>query len=344
MLSSIFPELLSLVDEIDYEGPTHRYGSYKLAKSIIHRMMSKKLIIENDDTMITINNVTSKEIDLLIFLCQICDQKGYIDELSYLEIKDYTNMCTKSIYNSLKGLKDKGYISYDAATYGYYNIQIIDNDFSDSSHDKKGYLNVNRDSFIKGTSSYATFFKLSVFEKKVYLFILVNYSRTYGYRAFIKSIGQMLGLKNKMLIESYLTSIIPLLGADYFEVKKSKQKYKRAERIMVINSNLSSFNSNSSIYHGQITYEKRELDRYIKSNSLEYVSIPGPSGVDITKDYYLNNLFTYFEIYKNLSYNYIKQVIEKVLVSYGKVGPAELKVIQLVLKNAVSKVNKQLCS
>lgn len=92
-----------------------------------------------------LKNLTSKELDLLLFIARFQDEKGNVESIYYKDACRELKMCKQSFYNALSGLERKGIVRYMRTPESDYNIKILNNDFSQGKEDyQKGYIMLNR--------------------------------------------------------------------------------------------------------------------------------------------------------------------------------------------------------
>ena len=95
--------------------------------------------------------LTPSGMKLFLHLAKRQDIQGNIVGVHHNEVTKYTGMVKQSFYNALYELKDKEIITYSKVSDGsYYNVKILDNDFSNGKKDfKRGYIDLSRSVFHK---------------------------------------------------------------------------------------------------------------------------------------------------------------------------------------------------
>lgn len=185
-----------------------RISNCKLSYKIIDKIMLSKLHIIKDGQTIEINNITSNELDLLLYLSLRQDPWGKVVGIYYKDVILELGFNSKqSFYNALYGLEEKGYIriNYDRKD-EYWECIILDNIFLDNNDDKKGYLNTNRD-FLHTKE----FRNLSLHEKKICLKLVINYNthccEKHGLSVYPGTIASWINVKSIALIYRYIENI-----------------------------------------------------------------------------------------------------------------------------------------
>lgn len=317
---------LEQLDDVD----TERIGSYKLSAAIINRMLGKYIKVKDKGKKKTIPNVTNSEIILLIFLSQICSARGKITELNYNEIKSSTNLSTKSIYNALDGLVEKQYIKKEKLHKGYYDITILDNEFTTTSDDKKTYVNTNREEFlIINKTEYDKFSSLSLQEKKLYLMLLLRYNHQYGYTKTLDSFKSELDVKNYSRIHKYINNIAGLIGNENLEVK-GKTSYLKKITYYFKAKNLKLY-PNEKVHSEQLTFFKRKILKFIEHNNIIFREEYG-----YKQSTYLDMIYNIIDTNKNLGISNVFKYIQYIFLNHTIIGPSELMMIRHGLKIATN--------
>lgn len=171
-------------------------------------MLPKLHIKDFDEQIIEVNNITSNELDLLLYMSLRQDPWGKVIGLYYKDVVlDLCFSSKQSFYNSLYGLEDKGYIkiNYDRKD-EYWECIILDNIFLDSKDDNKGYFNTNRD-FLHTPE----FRSLSLNEKKICIKLAIQYHEQhcegFGMSIYPKTVSKWIGVKSTALIYKYIENI-----------------------------------------------------------------------------------------------------------------------------------------
>ena len=175
-----------------------RLGSYKLSSSIIRRMLPKT--IRNIHGKV-VKNISDAELLLLIASTSISDASGTVHCASFHDLMEISLLSDKTTRNAINGLRDKGYITILERSYGLITFEINDNKFTTSNDDLKHYLNINRN-ILDANCSF--FRNISIYEKKLLLYILLMYDSETGLTLQASHIASLMELKNTSLIEVYL--------------------------------------------------------------------------------------------------------------------------------------------
>lgn len=93
-------------------------------------------------------HVTSAEIDILLYISRYQNNQGVAKGMYYKTICEDIGIAYQTFYDAKEGLIEKGIISVKKKHYLDCDITILDNDFTDPSVYKKGYINTNRELFV----------------------------------------------------------------------------------------------------------------------------------------------------------------------------------------------------
>lgn len=182
-----------------------RYGSCKLSSEIIDKLLNN-------------HSISSKQIDIILWLTKRQDEFGKIFYVKYNEVCKDVNISYQEYYDCIYKLEEEGFIfiSYRHNSRGW-DIEIINNIFASKEHDKKRYLNVNYDFLYE-----PIFLKMRANEKKLVLKILLNFNFTNknNYYIYPKTITEWIGINNQQLINSYVKKLQSIFSIMF----KSKNK------------------------------------------------------------------------------------------------------------------------
>lgn len=94
-----------------------------------------------------LNTCTAKEIDFILEVAQYQDDSGNVQNINYKDVCSNIDICKSAFFKFLNELQTKEIIeiNYIEQEYNFWNIKLIDNDFSDQEKYKDGYLNINND-------------------------------------------------------------------------------------------------------------------------------------------------------------------------------------------------------
>ncbi len=100
--------------------------------------------IKNKNLDKILENATSNEIDLILYLAQFQDLQGKIKGINYLDVCTSLDIPTSTFYTSLNGLAIKNIISidYNNTDYSFFTLIINDNSFI-GEVSFKNYTNIN---------------------------------------------------------------------------------------------------------------------------------------------------------------------------------------------------------
>lgn len=182
-----------------------RYGSCKLSSEIIDKLLNN-------------HSISSKQIDIILWLTKRQDEFGKIFYVKYNEVCKDVNISYQEYYDCIYKLEEEGFIfiSYRHNSRGW-DIEIINNIFASKEHDKKRYLNVNYDFLYE-----PIFLKMRANEKKLVLKILLNcnFNSKNNYYIYPKTITEWIGINNQQLINSYIKKLQSIFSIIF----KSKNK------------------------------------------------------------------------------------------------------------------------
>lgn len=187
-------------------------GSRKISSALLHKLVSRTLL--NGEKAANALGASHACIDTMIYLCQICDNAGFISDFYITSLVSKTVASKRGAYFVLEILEKKGFIKVSChhSKNGYRDIKILDNDFSNYRKDQR-YLNLNRSYFNINSPDFQLFRNKSLFAKKLLLYILFMYDAQggkRGYRANTRRLAKQLGIQNESLIVSYADELKPL--------------------------------------------------------------------------------------------------------------------------------------
>ena len=163
----------------------------KISSTLIHNLIS--------------HTCSKTEINLIFYIAQFQLENGFIPNIFYKEAIKQLHINPTTFYRTLYKLSCKGIIQYDIANkYGYYNITLLNNDFSNKDF-SQGYININRDLFFT-----QDFFKMKASEKYVFLRLMLrNQDNLNEIKLSDESIAQyaQVNSKNKRLITRIINTL-----------------------------------------------------------------------------------------------------------------------------------------
>lgn len=187
------------------------YGNTKLSYNIVDKMMK--------------DNLTSLEIDFLLYFSLRQNSFGQVNDLYYKNVCLDLNCSYQAFYNTIYSLENKGYIRIEYARQDeFWVVHILDNMFLNDDDDKKGYFNTNSDYLYS-----KDFRNLKANEKK--LCILFEKFSVEGrqYRVTINKLASHINLKSVSLIYDYLENI-----SMFFD---SELKYNKYTTVIYVKKN-----------------------------------------------------------------------------------------------------------
>lgn len=167
--------------------------------------MQQKIKLDILDKLIN-HNVTSTEINLMIYLSHYQNDHGYVLGVYYKDVCKSIQSTPQTYYESLKSLEKKGLIIISKNHYGDCNIIIVDNDFSYPGAYQEGYINTGHNLFYDNK-----FYKLKAKEKLIAMYILKvagagRGSYHIGTEKLYLKFAKLFGV-TKRAIQNYLTSL-----------------------------------------------------------------------------------------------------------------------------------------
>lgn len=174
------------------------------------------------------SNLTSTEINVLIFISQFQGARGNVMGVYYKDVRKNINCSIQAFYNAINGLKNKGFIMIQKESYYDMDILILDNDFSRSEAHTEGYISTGYDLIQR-----EEFYSLKAGEKTLLLFLfkLIGSAKgkvSIGVKKLYKILEETMGIK-KRCVQNYLKSLKKFLniniseGKYWFTVKKKKK-------------------------------------------------------------------------------------------------------------------------
>lgn len=185
-----------------------RIANNKLSYKIIDKLMQPAIqVITERGDLVEIQNVTSTEIDFLLYLSSIQNEFGKVIGVHYkTAMLELSLKCKQTYYNSIRGLEEKGYILSSQGKGGYWDFLIVDNMFLNDDDDKNGYFNTNRQFLFE-----PEFKALKANEKKLCIKLAISYQEDnfnkFGLHVYPKTIAKWLGIKSVGLVFNYMESI-----------------------------------------------------------------------------------------------------------------------------------------
>lgn len=259
-------------------------GLYKIRKCNLDRIMKSELTDIKGNKCPGISNY---ELDAYIYLCQIADENGQINNYKYSELQKeltshskrtraYINInnsawrdkrsCKATIYNVIHGLEHKGFIKVcKNSEHSSIDIKIINGAFPKNTDYKKSenyYLNLNISYLQSALPYYKDYARLKLNTKKLYLYLLYNYNSEIGYRADLDTIKDILNITRQGKIKCYIKELQAILGYKSIEIVKGKANNK----IIWLKKGNINLVFESGINELCQTYFKRQIDLFIRNN------------------------------------------------------------------------------
>ena len=167
------------------------------------------------------NNLKTNELTILLYIARFQDVYGHLRNLNYRFVTEETGMSKQTFYSSLRSLEEKGFINviFNERQWGYFNVSILDNDFSDvlykQDYSDKPYLSTNTYSFLYTSD----FIKLSASNKRLILFIIRRLGGRKKIRLRMETLKTFAGVRSDRSIYKFLKNV-----RKWFDVFKVKGK------------------------------------------------------------------------------------------------------------------------
>lgn len=148
-----------------------------------------------------------KEWDLFLYVAKCMDQAtGEARGVYYRDVMQACKMSKQSFYNALRGLYQKGIITYQKNSELDYDVTILDNYFVTEMDYQDGYVSLSREAFLR-----PEFQKLKAHEKYMLFEFLKGthengHSLQMGRKKFYEKFRDILGVTNRV-IRSYLHNL-----------------------------------------------------------------------------------------------------------------------------------------
>lgn len=182
-----------------------RLTSAKISSTIINRLIN--------DT-----SISSKEIDVLLWISLRQNQFGLVNNVKYYDICNDINISHQEFYNSIYNLVAYKYLTVTSRSRKYgWDIKILNNIFLDEDDDKQRYLTINR-KFLYEES----FLKLRSNEKKLILKILIEKNPSKKFFLNFETIKKWISIDNSQLIKSYIRSLNKFFNLHISKNNKTK--------------------------------------------------------------------------------------------------------------------------
>lgn len=295
-------------------------GSYKISEPMLKRMIAKKIV--NINGTLT-ESASSLELLALIYFTQISSIDGIVKDFKVSDLQPILDCSKRMTYNIIDNLIYKKFITiYGDSWSGIKTIHILDNDFSQITNFKENrYLNTNHAIFLPtDKNTYNEFKKLSLYAKRTLLIVMFNYNYKYGYRASVDTIKDLLGIKERYKVVSYLKELAYILdektNESFYSVSKDTRKRLKHGNINITASN-HNFVFESGIGDEQDSYFKRSWELLLKNqNIIDDDLYKTEKKAEINT--YLGILYSGMQQYvKENSYEQCKQIAVDTFLSLG---------------------------
>lgn len=151
-------------------------------------------------------NLTSSELNFIVYLSHFQDDTGTIIGVYYKDICEAIKISYQTFYDVLRSLSEKGIISYKKKNYSDWDITILNNDFSYENALKEGYISMGHDIF-----NDPEFYRLKTPEKLLAIHIMRASgagSRRYciGIEKFYEQYRNVFGV-TKRVLQGYIKNL-----------------------------------------------------------------------------------------------------------------------------------------
>lgn len=274
----------------------------KISSTIVHNLIS--------------HTCSKTEINLIFYIAQFQLQNGFIPNVFYKDVITQLGINPTTFYRTLYKLSCKGIIQYDISNkYGYYNITLLNNDFSNKDY-SEGYININRDLFHT-----ENFIQMKASEKYVFLRLMLrNQDNLNEIKLSDESIAQyaQVSSKNKRLI----TRIITTLRSFTFREHKVLDVFTDYRSNKTINFFKLLLNSKRALSETEIM-QRHMFINFCRKNNISYTN------ADIKDLIQMDNQYkSYNKLYKN--------VVHEILLQYKEVKCSIIRSIVDPIVNRLS--------
>lgn len=274
----------------------------KLSKSVIKKIIKYTL--------------SKTDINLLIYFASKQLENGCAYNIYYKDVVDALGIAPKTFYQRMAVLESRNIIKFElSGKYGYYNIVILDNDFTNKDF-SDGYVNINRDFFFT-----EEFLKMRASEKYVLLKVMSrNNDNLNEINASDEKIAEYANIdpKNKSLIKRIVTTLrnFNVAGQKVFDIFTSARKKNNVHFFKLVLNSKRPVSAKEEVQLHMFT-------NFCRKNRINYTE------KDIKDLVQMDNQYRYYNaIYMS--------VVKEILLQYGEVKAAVIRSMVDPIVNRVS--------
>ena len=284
-------------------------GSYKLGAGVLLKMISAASVHNGRYA-----GASRYEILAMIHLTHIADAEGRVECFRAREFMEAVGCSRREAFSLMRSLEDKGYIDIRPSSwYHCYELLILHNDYRIVT-EKSRYLNTNHEFFEPGRCLYDDLIQLSHTSLRLLLFLLFNYSQSYGYHASYTGIMAALGIKHKDVINRCLDELDPILSIDgtFYRIREDLKRGTRYGFLDIAPYH-KFFEFSDGIDRGKDSYFKRHVRLIVREAGCAI------SGAVKTVDGLLTDAFALFQslLDRDITPAAIYKTLSDVLISDG---------------------------
>lgn len=203
------------------------------------------------------NNVTSSEIDFLLYVSRYQNEKGIAKGIYYRDLCKTLGVSFQTFYDLKASLCVKGIIKAEKNSYYDWDITILDNDCTDPASYQEGYINTNHDIFYN-----PTFFTMKSGAKILaMIFLKISFSGRGSYNIgvskFYDKYTKLLGV-TKRIVQNYMQ-----LLKSFFSIGIKEKQYWITPLAKVYRSNGARTEANNYRNHlGNVICRRGKIKQY----------------------------------------------------------------------------------
>lgn len=261
--------------------------------------------------------LSKTDINILIYLASKQLDNGHVYNVYYKDVVDTLKIAPRTFYKRLAVLECRNIITYEISQkYGYYNVVILDNDFSNKDF-SNGYVNINRAFFFSDE-----FLEMKASEKYVLLKLMSRNNDRYNeIKVSDAKVAEYANIdpKNKRLIKRIVETLsnLDVSGEKVFDVFTSKRPKHNVHFFRLV---FNSIRNVSAKQEAQI----HMFENYCRKHRISYTEHDIESLVQMNNEY-----AAYSSIYI--------AVVKEILHQYKEVKAA---IIRKVVKPVIERISK----
>lgn len=284
-----------------------------MAENIDEIMGCGKISLGNVSKLTKRNGGASRyEILTYIFLSQIADRSGKVEQYRTKELSSIIGCDPRSVFEIFRNMEVKGLLKlnyYNGQNWsGIKDIKLVNNDFSNVTNFKKNrYISSFYKFFdLSDKMNIENLNDLSLYAIRLLLLILTKYSPDNGLRVSFDRLRRELGLEKRSLIFGYLKELETVLGKGFYHTaKKDRLSYGN----IYISPRITVLTPERSPADKQMSYFKRHLLTVVQNENMTITH-------EGTVMEYLNYLFSSVYAFMKRSGAAYRLVEEKIIQSF----------------------------